>query len=237
MRVVAIIQARLGSSRLPAKLALDIAGAPLLSRVADRLRCANGLDALMLATSDRPEDDISGVLGERCGLTVFRGSLEDAQARFLGAADAAKADVVIRVTGDNPYTEPSFIEELVAAKRRDPHIPYAVHDLDKVVYGTASELIDVAALRKTIQARSSQVEREHITPTLRESTDALVLEPGPELSDAELSLTVDSLDDYVASVRLHQHFGAGRDALARIVENFRLGRLPEDATRRRARTV
>lgn len=237
MRVVAIIQARLSSSRLPAKLALDVAGAPMLSRVAGRLRLAEGLDAMMLATSDQPEDNVSAALGERCGLTVFRGSLEDAQARFLGAADAAKADAIIRITGDNPYTEPSFIEELVAAKKRDPNIPYAVHDLDEVVYGTASELIDVAALRKAAQAQPSQSEREHITPTLRGLTDALILKPAPELSDAELSLTVDSLDDYVASVGLHQYFGAGRDVLARIVENFRLGRLPKDVARWRARST
>lgn len=233
MRVAAVIQARLASSRLPAKLALDIDGKPLLARVADRLRLAAGIDAIVVATSDRPEDDITVALAERCGLATFRGSLEDAQHRFLGAADAAAADIAIRVTADNPYTEPGFIEELIAARRDEPSRPYIVHDLRAVVYGTASELIDVEALRRIVGANPSAFDREHITPSLRADAAARVLAPSAERADPRLSLTVDTLEDYAASVRLHQAFGTDRDVLARIVAAHRAGTLPAGATRLR----
>jgi len=233
MRFVAVVQARLSSSRLPGKLALDIGGRPLLSCVAERLRLVQGLDGLMLATSDQPEDDITEAIGEACGMPVFRGDLQDAQRRFVGAAEKSGADVVIRVTGDNPYTEPSFIEELIEAKRRAPAAPYAVHDLAQVVYGTASELIDVAALKRAAAAGPSAREREHITPSLRAADGAITLAPADALSDRRLSLTVDTLDDYVAAVRLNRSFGAGREALGLIVDAYRRGALPPGATRHR----
>jgi spore coat polysaccharide biosynthesis protein SpsF len=221
MRCCVVVQGRLGSSRLPAKLALDLAGAPLLQRVVERVTLAAGVDEILLATSTRPEDDVTARLAERAGIGVFRGSLDDARDRFLRAAASRAADVVIRVTADNPFVEPAYIEELIARKRAEPRRPYIVHDLGRVVHGTASELVDTAALAEAARRVDTPAEREHITPALRSRPDGLTLVPPAALADSELSLSVDTVDDYVAACRLFEAFGGGRSALVRIVEAFR----------------
>lgn len=222
MKCVAIIQGRLGSSRLPAKMALDICGAPLLKRVVERASLAAGVDDVILATSDRREDDVTEHLAHGIGIPVFRGSLEDAQDRFFQAARWRNADVLIRLTADNPYVEPSFIEELIGRKRATPDCPYIVHDLRQVVHGTASELVDVAAL-EIAQRTASALEKEHITPAIRSRSDSIILKPSKDLSNPALSLSVDTIEDYVSVCRLYRDYGGGRDALAEIVAAFRNG--------------
>jgi spore coat polysaccharide biosynthesis protein SpsF len=221
MRVVALIQGRLGSSRLPAKLALDIAGKPLLARVADRARMSSGLSSVAVATSDLPEDDITASIAKSIGLDVVRGSLPDARSRFLSGARKMEADVLIRLTADNPYVEPSFIDTLIEDKVANPACPYIVHDLEAVVHGTASELIDVVQLEETARRVISDHEREHITPALRALPASRTLAPPADLADPQLSLTVDTLEDYIAVCRVHARFGNNPDSLRQIVAAYR----------------
>ena len=106
MRTVAIIQARMSSSRLPGKVLLDIAGQPMLVRVVERARRARTLDDCGCATTTDPADDPIEALCRERGYPVYRGSMFDVLDRFYRAARQAQADVIVRVTADCPVIDP-----------------------------------------------------------------------------------------------------------------------------------
>ena len=109
-RTIAIVQARMGSSRLPKKMMMDLAGEPLLHWVLSRVKKAKLLDSIILATSDGAIDDQLVELAQKLNVPVFRGSETDVLGRFLEAANVSKADHVIRVCGDNPLVAPEEID-------------------------------------------------------------------------------------------------------------------------------
>src|SRR5690606_24078269 len=117
-------------------------GQPLLVRVIERCRLAQRISQVVVATSDLKQDDIVADMAERAGAPVYRGSLDNARERLLGCAQAIGAGTFVRVTADNPFVEPALIDLLIAAKEAAPDCPYAMHDLNKTVYGVASELVD-----------------------------------------------------------------------------------------------
>ena len=112
-RTIAIVQARMGSSRLPGKMMMDLAGEPLLHWVLSRVKKAKLLDSIILATSDGAIDDQLVELAQKLNVPVFRGSETDVLGRFLEAANVSKADHVVRVCGDNPLIAPEEIDRLV----------------------------------------------------------------------------------------------------------------------------
>src|SRR5688500_8743591 len=114
MKVVAVVQARAGSTRLPGKVLMELAGRPMLAQILRRVAAASRVDEVVLATSDLERDDPVAAVAEAEGVAVFRGSEEDVLARFVGAARSADADVVMRITGDCPLIAPEVIDAVVA---------------------------------------------------------------------------------------------------------------------------
>jgi spore coat polysaccharide biosynthesis protein SpsF len=110
MKVVASIEARLGSSRLPAKVLADICGRPALGRLVDRLRECRMIDDIVLATSISPRDHPLEAWGKSEGLAVYRGSEDDVLERVVGAHRFMGSDVVVEVTGDCPLLDPDVID-------------------------------------------------------------------------------------------------------------------------------
>lgn len=109
-RVVASVEARMGSSRLPGKVLADIGGRPALGRLFDRLRRARLVDATVLATTDRASDDPLARWAEGEGLEVFRGSEDDVLERVVGAHVHMGSDIIVEVTGDCPLIDPEVID-------------------------------------------------------------------------------------------------------------------------------
>lgn len=114
-RTVAIIQARMGSQRLPGKVLLDIAGQPMLARVYERTRLAGAVDQVVVATTDQPDDDPIAELCEGRGYACYRGSLPDVLDRYCQAARQFGAEVIVRVTADCPLIDPGVIDRTVEA--------------------------------------------------------------------------------------------------------------------------
>src|SRR5690606_8442030 len=100
MTTAVIVQARMGSTRLPGKVLMRLAGDTVLAHVLNRCRAVQGSDAVCCATTDLPEDDAVAREAERAGARVYRGSAEDVLARYHGAAHALGCDAVLRVTAD-----------------------------------------------------------------------------------------------------------------------------------------
>ena len=113
MKTVAVIQARMGSTRLPGKVLLDLAGEPMLVRVVHRVQRAGLLDEVMIATTIDPADDVIAQLCAVRGWPYTRGSQDDVLDRYYQAALTSQADLVVRITSDCPLIEPTVIDWIV----------------------------------------------------------------------------------------------------------------------------
>ena len=163
--VVAIIQARMGSTRLPGQSLEVIEARPLLLHVVDRARAATLIDDVWIATTTQPEDDRIAETADSNGVAVYRGSVEDVLDRYVGAARAAAADTVVRLTADDPLKDPQIIDKVVRALIEGSHVDYASNTLEP----TYPEGLDVEVFaRHTLERASREAalpsEREHVTP-------------------------------------------------------------------------
>ena len=172
-RTVAIVQARMGSSRLPGKMMMDLCGKPLLHWVLSRLKESKLADSILLATSDTKKDDPLENLAQELKLTVFRGSEKDVLGRFLAAAKMAKAEIVVRVCGDNPLTSPEEIDRLISffektmQKENTSENLYAFNFASKLGNqypdGLGAEILSMSLLKKISELDEKLSSREHVT--------------------------------------------------------------------------
>lgn len=119
-RVVASIEARMASSRLPGKVLAPIAGKPTLTRLIERLRRARTLDAIVLATTTSPADDALEAWARDHGVACFRGSEDDVLGRVVAAHQAMDTEVVVELTGDCPLVDPALVDRVVDAFLAQP---------------------------------------------------------------------------------------------------------------------
>lgn len=171
--VVAIIQARMGSERLPGKVLADIHGKPMLAWVVERVAKARTLHELLVATTtELPDNDIEKLCVER-GFQVFRGHPTDVLDRYYQAALSIQADVIVRLTGDCPLIDPDLIDEVVQAYlTAEPPIDFATNRLpNQRTYpiGTDVEVCDFEALRRAWKDADQPYQREHVMPYLYEA--------------------------------------------------------------------
>ncbi len=168
MHFVAIIQARMNSSRLPGKVLQDLAGEPMLVRVIERARRAQMVHAVAVATTTDPSDDPIEALCRQRGYPVYRGSQFDVLDRFYQAARRFKADAIVRLTADCPVIDPGIID-LVARAFVDQQADFAANRLPppwKRTYpiGLDVEVCAFAGLARAWQEAVLPYEREHVMP-------------------------------------------------------------------------
>src|ERR1700752_5383593 len=111
-RTVLVLQVRMGSTRLPGKSMMDLAGAPLICRILERVKRCEMLDEIVLATTQKPQDDVLEQMGRKYDVAVFRGSENDLVDRYYQAAKAHNADLIVRFPADNPVPEPAEIDRI-----------------------------------------------------------------------------------------------------------------------------
>jgi spore coat polysaccharide biosynthesis protein SpsF len=195
-RTVAIIQARMSSSRLPGKVLMPIAGRPSILFMCERVRRARAVDALCVATSTDPSDDALAVCAEQAGIAVHRGSLDDVLDRFVAAARAQRAEIVVRLTGDCPLIDADVIDRVVALVARDGCDYASNSDPPTFPDGLDVEAMTIAALEEAGAEARLGSEREHVTPYIRNHGDRF--RAGCLASPVDLSplrWTVDYPDD------------------------------------------
>ena len=213
MKVVAIIQARMGSTRLPGKVLMEMAGEPMLLRVVQRTSRAQVVDEVVVATTIVPGDDAIARLCEEGGWCYYRGSEEDVLDRYRGTAKEYAADVVIRITADCPLIEPEIIDEAVRRFQADPRLDYLSNTLPPRSYprGLDAEVFSVPALERAWQEASTIAHREHVTPYIWQQPDRFCL--GSLRNNRDLSAmrwTVDTADELDLVRRIYSHFGHSR---------------------------
>ena len=203
--ILAILQARTSSSRLPGKVLLPLAGAPMIVRQIERVRRARRIDALVVATSDDASDDELARTLAAAGAAVHRGPLTDVLARFTGALAAfGPADHVVRLTGDCPLADPAVIDATIArvvgadadyGSNTPPDAPFpGGRTFPK---GLDVECMKAAALIAAAARAATPEEREHVTWALHRRPDlyrqAFLSQAADE---GEVRWTVDYPDDY-----------------------------------------
>lgn len=164
-RTVLIVQARVGSTRLPKKTLRPILEKPMLEWELERLKKAACIDAFVLATTDRVQDDPVAELGKRARFEIFRGSETDVLDRYYRAAQEAKADVIVRVTGDCPLHDPEVVD-LVVGRFLDSGADYAKTP-ENYPEGLDTEVFSFAALEAAWKEAVLPSEREHVTLFIR----------------------------------------------------------------------
>jgi glutamate-1-semialdehyde 2,1-aminomutase len=211
VKTVAIIQARMASTRLPDKVLKPVLGTPMIGLLIERLRRAHELDQIVLATSDTPADDRLAEFVQGIGVPVFRGSEHDVLDRYRAAALAAQADVIVRITGDCPLVDPQLVDAAVIAFRR-AEVDYA-SNVDPPSYpdGLDVEVFTMQALEAAWTQAREATQREHVTPYLRESGQFRVHRFHNETDLSGERWTVDEAEDLEVIRAVFSHFNPRRD--------------------------
>ena len=205
MNTAIVVQARMGSSRLPGKVLKDIAGRPMLSYQIERLRRVKRAERIVVATTDQPADDAVERFCQKEKIACVRGSEHDVLARYHLAIERFPADVVVRITADCPLIDPAIVDEAIAAYEPD----YVSNMLETTYpYGMAVEVFSAQALREAHREAKDPAEREHVTPFIYRHPERYRLRSltmAPNLSHHRW--TVDTPEDlaafrkFVASLR------------------------------------
>jgi spore coat polysaccharide biosynthesis protein SpsF len=170
--VIAIIQARMGSSRLPGKVMKDIGGKPVLQHVIERSKLTKSLSGVAVATTIDPGDDAIEAFCISQGVLVFRGSMQDVLDRYYRAARQFKADAIVRITADCPLIDSGLIDQTVTEFERRG-VDFAANRLPPPFkrtfpIGLDVEVASFAALERAWREATEKYEREHVMPYLYE---------------------------------------------------------------------
>jgi spore coat polysaccharide biosynthesis protein SpsF len=209
-RVVAVVSARMASSRYPGKAMAPLAGRPLLAVLLERMAAARGVDGVVLATSSNPENDVLHRVAAEAGFAVFRGDEEDVLRRHVECAHAVGAEHVVRVTGDNPLTDIETLEHLVAlqlAGRAD----YTYVPGDALLMGILPEVVRTTALQASWQRGEARHRSELVTLYIKEHPDEFRIRTSelPQgLYRPAYRLTVDEAEDVAVMQGLFERLSA-----------------------------
>jgi spore coat polysaccharide biosynthesis protein SpsF len=199
---MAFLQGRMGSSRLPGKTLMKIHGRSILERAISRLSASPVVDAVVVLTTRRKEDDAIAAEAARLGVPFYRGPEDDVLARFHEAAEIFKPEIVIRATADNPLIEIGSIERIVKALRSFS-LDYCMEK--DLPYGAATEAVTAAALAKTQDEAVDPPHREHVTLYIKEHPEkfrVLLADPPPAVRRPDFRVTVDTPEDFAFMERL-----------------------------------
>ena len=165
VKTLAIVQARMGSTRLPGKVLADICGSPMLRRVLDRVQSIPNIHDLVVATTTNPEDDILVDWLDDLGIQAYRGSCEDVLTRFVEAASGRQSELIVRVTADDPLKDPQITSHLIDLFQLDPSLDYASNTIEPTwPEGLDIEVFRLSALHRAHREATLHSDREHVTP-------------------------------------------------------------------------
>jgi spore coat polysaccharide biosynthesis protein SpsF len=188
-----VLQARMGSSRLPGKVLAPLGGRSVLAQCIERLVAAR-VGEVVVATTTRPEDEAVVAEARAAGVEVMRGPVDDVLARFVAAVDGWTGPYVVRATADNPLVDIECAARLL--RLLDGGADYAIEE--GLPVGAAVEAMRVEVLREADTLASTAFEREHVTPFIRQAVDRFAVRTAPapfELRRPSLRLTVDTRHD------------------------------------------
>jgi len=210
LKVVAIIQARMGSTRLPGKVLMDIVGKPMAWRVVERVKYSKYIDEVVLAIPDTKENDVLVTFAEENDIIYVRGSENDVLSRYYKTAEERDADVVVRITADCPLIDPKIIDDVIQShiKRKSG---YASNVISRTFpRGLDVEVFNFQLLEEVNGLAEKARHREHVTLYMLEnpllSNPSSVTSLFKSKADS-FRLTVDTKEDLELIQKIYEHFG------------------------------
>ncbi len=196
-RNVVIIQARMGSTRLPGKIMLPLCGKTVLEHDINRVSAATRMDDIVVATTTKPADDVVAEEALRLGVKVFRGSEDDVLSRYYLAAKAHDAETIIRITSDCPLYDPQLLDEMIGTFQQS-RCDYLSNCLVRSYpRGLDTEIFTFAALEKAYNEATEQVQKEHVTPYINQRPELFLIEDYvADTNHADLRWTLDTQEDF-----------------------------------------
>ncbi len=205
MTLVAVLQARVSSTRLPGKVLKPLLGEPMLARQLERVGRADSIDQLIVATSTEGSDDPIAALCDSAGVTCYRGSLDDVLDRMYQAGAGARAEMFMRLTGDCPLMDPNVLDGLVRFFREGGY-DYASNTIEpSYPDGLDAEVMHFSCLEAAWREAALPSEREHVTPFIYNHPERYKLgsfKGQPDLSG--LRWTVDEPADFEFVTEVYQ---------------------------------
>jgi spore coat polysaccharide biosynthesis protein SpsF len=211
LRIVAVIQARMGSTRLPGKVLKPVAGRPLLWHIVHRLKASSLIEEIAVATTTNPRDDAIVEFGRAHGVTVVRGPEDDVLARFARAAEVLDADIVVRVSSDAPFIDAGFIDHLVASMIEQGGDYVLLEDGAVTAHEGVDPLTRRALDKLMMDAHDDPVAREHVTGYFKLHPDFVPIARAkafPPLARDGGRLTIDTPDDLAFVEAVHARLDA-----------------------------
>ena len=206
MKIVAIIQARMGSIRFQNKVMRQINGTPMIEIILNRLSKSKLINQIVLATSKEKNNQIIIKLSKKLGFQYYEGSEFDVLDRYIKAAEKFDADIIIRITGDCPLVDPFLVDDCIK-KFLDSNIDYYSNTMPPTFPdGLDIEVIKFSALKKAAKESTKNSQREHVTPYIRENNFFSKLN---YLNDEDLSSlrwTVDTSEDFEVISSVFNYF-------------------------------
>lgn len=198
MKIVAIIQARMGSTRLPGKVLLKVLNKPLLAYQVERVKRAKLINEIVIATTTKEIDQEIVDFCELMSISYYRGSEEDVLSRYYEAASIFNADIVVRLTSDCPLIDPEIIDLVVNELLMNMNqIDYASNTLQRSFpIGMDIEVMSISLLETINRLDLSKSFREHVTPYIYNSGNFNIKQIRQEPNKSHIRLTVDCPEDF-----------------------------------------
>ena len=209
MKIIATVEARMTSTRLPGKVLLDAGGQPMLAHLINRLKSVSSLDGVVLATTTNQTDDILEEFSRKMKIGCYRGSEDDVMSRVIGAAESVNADIIVEITGDCPIIDPEIIEQVIRVfKENDVDYVSNAH-VRSYPDGMDVQVFPLEVLKRSSVMTSDPLDHEHVTLHIRNNPEIfsrIHLVSPPETHWPELGLTLDEPNDYELLKKIISHF-------------------------------
>ncbi len=210
MRTVVVIPARMGSGRLPGKVMRPVLGKPLLGHLLDRVKLCSGVDEVIVASSDRVENDVIESYCDFRGIVTFRGSEEDVLSRLVGALQSVQADTGVLVFGDGPLVDPRIIDQILTTHRETMQYDFIGNDLTTSwPPGMEVEVFQTKILEDSnARCKDSRI-REHGTLYIRTHPELYVLhnvDAPKDCSRPDISFELDEEADFLVIKEILETF-------------------------------
>jgi len=205
--IVGIVQARVGSTRLPNKVIKKLGNKTILEILLNRLTKSKTINRIVIATTTKKEDDIIEKIALNSGFEVFKGSEKDVLDRYYNAAIEYNADIIVRITADNPLTDVDLIDSQVESLIESS---YDYVTAKGIILGLGSEVFTLNTLKKAWENAKEKYQREHVTPYIYENPEMFKLgyvNPPDLLKREDIRLTIDTIEDFKLYQELYNHLG------------------------------
>ena len=203
--IIAIVQTRLGSTRLPNKAFLELEGNPMIYHIYNRLKASRLINKVVIATTNLPKDALLQDWAEQNGITCYRGSEDNVLSRYYYAATEVEADIIVRITGDDPFKDSNIIDEVIELLIRE-ELDFACNNFPpSFPEGLDAEVFTYSALKEAFENSNDDFEMEHITQYFYRNPELFKIKNYSYEKDySYLRLTVDTDNDFKLAEELYK---------------------------------